>query len=101
MVQSIELFSLVGGGVLCVNTWPQIYKVWKSESAKDLSYLFIILNGIGLTLMNVYGILKSDYSLYIPISISLANTLVLLGLKVRTDHKHAINDNVSVMCCVL
>lgn len=101
MVQSIELFSLVGGGVLCVNTWPQIYKVWKSESAKDLSYLFIILNGIGLTLMDVYGILKSDYSLYIPISISLANTLVLFGLKVRTDHKHAINDNVSVTCFVL
>lgn len=86
MVQSVELFSLVGGGVLCVNTWPQIYKVMKSESAKDLSYLFIILNVIGLTLVDIYGILKSDYSLYIPISISLTNTLVLFCLKVHTDH---------------
>ena len=82
----IELFSLIGGGVLCVNTWPQIYKIWCSKSAKDLSYLFIILNGIGLTLMDIYGILKSDYSLYIPISISLLNTFVLLMLKIKTDN---------------
>lgn len=82
----LEAFSLIGGGVLCVNTWPQIYKVWHSKSAKDLSYLFIVLNGLGLTLMDIYGILKSDYSLYVPISISLVNTFALLALKIKTDN---------------
>jgi len=86
MFVKAELFSLVGGGILCVNMWPQIFKIWKTSSAKDLSYVFIFLNAFGLSMMDIYGILKDDYSLYVPMSISLINTLILLGFKYKNDY---------------
>ena len=80
-----ELLSYIGGTILCVNIWPQIYKTWKIKSAKELSYMFIMLNGIGLTLMGTYGIVIKDKSIYIPISMSLLNTIILMMLKIKMD----------------
>ena len=84
-----ELLSYIGGTILCVNIWPQIYKTWKIKSAKELSYMFVILNGVGLTLVGTYGVLINDKSIYIPISMSLLNTLILMILKVKMDSGRA------------
>lgn len=90
MIQYIELFSYIGGGILCVNIWPQIYKVHITKSSKDLSYYTIILNIIGLLLMSIYGFFKRDLSLFIPISISLISSVVLLFLKLRIENAQCI-----------
>ncbi len=86
MFQYIELFSYFGGGILCVNIWPQIYKIYTTNSSKDLSYYTIILNIIGLLLMSIYAFLKNDMSLFISITISLLSSFILLVLKMRIEY---------------
>ena len=77
----MELLSYIGGGILCINMIPQIYKTWKEKSAKEISYVFLGLNMIGLSMMSVYGIEKRNDELYVPMIISLINTIILIGMK--------------------
>ena len=42
------------GGVLAACLVPQLYKLWATQSARDLSYLFLTLYNLGLTLTFVY-----------------------------------------------
>lgn len=82
-----KILSFIGGSILCINTWPQIYKAYKTKSTHDLSYLFLFFNIFGLSLMMSYGILINDISLYIPMLLSICNTCLLLSLKYFYDNK--------------
>ena len=82
-----QIFSFLGGSVLCINMWPQIYKTYKCRSAKEISYFFLALNAFGLSFMDIYGILIKDVSLYVPISISLLNCVILSCLKFKFDNE--------------
>ena len=42
------------GGVLAACLAPQLYKLWVTKSARDLSYLFLALYNVGLTLTFIY-----------------------------------------------
>lgn len=81
-----EIYSYAGGMILCINMIPQIKKTWEQQSAKELSYMFMGMNVTGLTLMSVYGILQEDKSLYIPMFVSLTNTIILIMLKLKLDN---------------
>jgi len=48
--------------------------------------MFMGMNVTGLTLMSVYGILQEDKSLYIPMFVSLTNTIILIMLKLKLDN---------------
>lgn len=88
-----QLFSFIGGSILCINMWPQIYKTYKCDSAKELSIMFLGLNISGLLFMDVYGFLQKDMSLYIPISLSLMNSIILVFLKIKLDYESTKNVN--------
>ena len=96
-MSNYNLLSFIGGGILCVNMWPQIYKIWITKSSKDLSYLFIATNFIGLSFMCSYGILIKDVSLYIPTAFSIINTSVLCVTKIYLDDRYSYNDVVHVI----
>lgn len=82
-----ELLAYVGGFILAFQMIPQITRLVKTESAKDLSYMFIILNIIGVFFMCLYGFHIKDKPLYITTSFSLINTFILLILKIYYDNK--------------
>ena len=54
-LNSIDLLGLVAGTLTTIAFVPQLVKVWKSKSAKDISYVMFILFITGIILWEIYG----------------------------------------------
>ena len=78
----IQILAYIGGTLLSFQLIPQIYKIIKEKNAENISLLFVCLNWIGLSFMDIYAIMKKDYSLVISISLSLINTTILFFTKI-------------------
>ena len=63
-----KIVGLVGGIMLGICLFPQVYKTIKTESTEDISLAWQILYSIGLTLLFVYSLYFNLWSLYIPAS---------------------------------
>jgi MtN3 and saliva related transmembrane protein len=68
-----DIIGGVAGFLTTVAFVPQVLKVYKSKSAKDLSLSMFIIFCTGVSLWLVYGIKKND----IPIIITNFSTLTL------------------------
>jgi len=76
------ILGFFGGIILSIQMFPQIYKILNTKSTKDISTSFLILNIVGLACMTGYGVVRNDLPLYVPTSISLCNTMIVLILKI-------------------
>ena len=54
-INPIDILGLVAGTLTTVAFVPQLVKVWRSKSAKDISYIMFILFIIGIILWEIYG----------------------------------------------
>jgi len=70
-----NILGLVAGFLTTVAFTPQVLKIWKSRSAKDVSLKTYIAFAAGVALWIVFGILKGE----LPIILWNAVTLVLAG----------------------
>jgi MtN3 and saliva related transmembrane protein len=77
-----DILGYTGGIILSVQMIPQIFKIIKTKSTKDISTGFLILNVCGLTLMSAYGFIRNDLPLCIPTSLSLFMTSIVLFLQI-------------------
>ncbi len=64
---------------------PQIIKMWKTHSAKDVSGLTLIQFAAGVTLWMLYGIHRKDIIIIGANAISLATLLIALGYYVKLN----------------
>ena len=80
-----DLLGYIGGGVLAVTMWPQIWKTYVTKSAKDISWWYLSLLFIGLTQMCLYGVLNKQTPLYVSVSVDMLNVCILSVLKYRFD----------------
>ncbi len=71
-MQEIEIIGLIAATLTTACFIPQVYKVWKEKSTKDISLVMYIVFMIGLALWLYYGIKKES------ISMILANSGTLL-----------------------
>ena len=61
---------------------PQVIKVWKTKSTKDISiWMFLIFN-LGVFLWLIYGILIKNYALIFANTITLTLSLSILVAKI-------------------
>jgi len=64
-------------GVLTTAAWlPQIARTWRSRSADDLSWPYLLVFSAGVSLWLLYGVLSAD----VPVLVANAVTIVLVGL---------------------
>lgn len=80
-----DAFAYTGGSILAAQMFPQLRKIHSRKSAQDISYLFLAMNLIGLSLMTTYSILINDMPLIVTTSLSVFNTMVCVGMKVYYD----------------
>ena len=62
---------------------PQIIKVLKTRSAKDVSIITILQLSLGVTLWTVYGIARGDPIIITANTVTLATLLITLFLYFR------------------
>ena len=82
----MDLTTLVGlaaGLLTTISLVPQVTKIWKSRSAKDVSRKMFITFCIGISLWLAYGIAKGDVPMIVWNSVSLALALCILLMKFR------------------
>ncbi len=90
----INCIGFIGGSILGLQLIPQIYKAYKTKSTNDISTFFLLMNIVGLTLMTTYGVCNNDMPVYLPTSISLLNSLILL-LLVKYNNGNS-NNSISI-----
>ncbi|KAJ3303556.1 hypothetical protein HDV03_003735 [Kappamyces sp. JEL0829] len=82
-----DFFGYAGGIVLSVCTVPQIWHMWKTRSAKDVSIVYASLYSVGLVLTLVYMILVGAFAGTVTISFEACLSIVIVGLKLYLDER--------------
>lgn len=94
MVQLMEFSPRVAGWIGSVAAFcttisflPQLVRVWRLKSARDISMSMFLLYGFGLLCWLLYGVLLSSWPMIVANSVTLALALGILCLKVRYDRR--------------
>jgi MtN3 and saliva related transmembrane protein len=91
MTLHIPLLTLAGYCAAVCTTLsfvPQLIRVWRLRSARDISLTMFLVFSIGVFLWLVYGISIHSIPIILANAITLALSLAILFLKVRFDRKH-------------
>ncbi len=80
----LENFIGTAGGIVSSVTFlPQVIKIWKTKSAKDLSMMTLFFLILNVSLWLTYGLLKTDFPLIITNSIVLTMILIMVYFKLK------------------
>ena len=82
----MDLTTVVGlsaGLLTTVSLVPQVSKIWKTKSAKDVSRRMFIAFCLGVALWLAYGFIKGDLPMIVWNSISLVLALSILAMKLK------------------
>lgn len=82
-MNGIVILGLIAGTITSITFVPQVIKIWKTRSAKDLSVAMLILLLLGVCMWLVYGILIKDIAIIYTNSMVLAMGLLMLYFKWR------------------
>lgn len=80
-----EMAGLVAGFLTTLAYVPQVLKVWRSRSARDISLGMFLLMNAGIALWLVYGLLIESPGLIIANAVTLFLTAAVLVAKLRFD----------------
>jgi MtN3 and saliva related transmembrane protein len=82
---TIDLIGFAAGTLTTISFLPQVVKVWRTQSAEDLSMGMFALFGSGVFLWLVYGLAVGSLPVIVANAITfvLAATIVALKLRYR------------------
>ncbi len=86
---NLEIVGLLAGAFVAVGFVPQILRVWKLKSAREISLTFTIFFFIGGLLWITYGLLFNSPSVIVwnVINVSLLSLLLFAKLKYGMNRK--------------
>ena len=81
----INIFGWLAHGIFLISQIPQIYKVCRTKSTNDLSWLWLLLFTCGNVSLVIYGIGINEKPIFIPSSFELCCNMILIVLKNKYD----------------
>jgi MtN3 and saliva related transmembrane protein len=79
----ITLLGLVAGTLTTLAFLPQLFKVWRSKSAKDISMTWLVTFSGGVLLWLIYGMLLGQIPILLANAVTLGLTLIILFFKLK------------------
>ncbi|MBD1933154.1 MULTISPECIES: SemiSWEET transporter [Cyanophyceae] len=79
----ITILGLFAATLTTIAFLPQLFKIWRSKSAKDVSLEMLIIFCSGVFLWLVYGIFIQALPIIIANSLTLIFNLIILWFKIR------------------
>ncbi len=79
----IESIGLVAGLLTTTAFIPQVWKIYRTKSGKDISARMFSLFSAGIVLWLVYGILLQSVPLILSNAVTLVLSMTIVGLKLR------------------
>ena len=99
MMDSFQFIMLVSSLALAIQLIPQNYKIYKSKSAKDISYITIGITLSGISGIMTYGVHEELVEIWVPPIIQIILTLHMFFMKIYYDNyyeEHELDDDVYV-----
>ena len=78
-----EFFGMAAGTITSITFLPQVIRIWKTKSVKDLSMIMVILLVIGTACWLSYGFLKNDTAIIYTNVLVLIMSLVIFYFKLK------------------
>ena len=77
------ILGYFAGALTTISFVPQVIKIWKTKSTKDISLITFIAFCLGVFLWMLYGIILHSLPVIIANSIGLVLGLIILILKIK------------------
>lgn len=81
----ITLLGLVAGTLTTIAFLPQLVKIWRSKSAKDISLNTLIIFNLGVFLWLIYGIYLQAIPIILANGLTLVFNSIIVWLKIRYE----------------
>jgi MtN3 and saliva related transmembrane protein len=83
MIDVITIIGLIAAAFTTIALLPQLMKVWKTKSTKDISLGMFMLYGCGVFLWFIYGVYINDLPIILANSLAFVQALVILVFKAK------------------
>lgn len=84
---AIEILGLLAGTLTTISFVPQVWQVWKSKSAKDISLGMYSIFVTGVAMWLGYGLLVGSAPVYLANTVTLILAGAVLIMKVIFDRR--------------
>jgi len=81
----IDFFGYSSGVLVGITLIPQVIKVYKTKSTKDLSYIFLIISLFAGIFKLIYGVLINQLPIVVTAPVILIETILIIFAKVAYD----------------
>jgi len=78
-----QFVGTAGGFVSAITFLPQVIKIWRTKSVKDISIITLFLLFLNVSLWLVYGILITDYPIMGTNGIVLSMIIIMIYFKYK------------------
>ncbi len=82
-MDTTTILGYVAGAVTTTSLVPQVVKIWKTKSARDVSLGMFLIFSIGISLWIAYGFFLHSMPIIIANAVSLLLGFIVLGLKLK------------------
>jgi len=82
-MDTITIIGLIAAAFTTVTLLPQLLKVWKTKSTKDISIGMFMLYCAGVLLWFVYGVYLKDLPIILANSLAFIQAVTILLLKAK------------------
>jgi MtN3 and saliva related transmembrane protein len=82
-MDTTTVLGLVAGFLTTIAFVPQVTKIWKEKSARDVSLPTFLAFSLGVALWMTYGILKSEPPIIIWNAVTLALSGAIVAMKLK------------------
>ena len=79
----LTILGIVAGTLTTIAFLPQVWRTWKTKSAKDVSFIMLISFMSGLVLWLIYGIILNALPIILANGITLVLNFIILWLKIK------------------
>ncbi len=77
----VTAIGLIGGIFTTISFFPQVIRIWKTHSTKDLSLVMFLLFSVGVLLWLIYGIILGQLPIIIANAVTLVMAIIILTFK--------------------
>ena len=78
-----DLVGMIAGTLTTIAFVPQVWRVWKTRSTKDISLSMYLVFTAGVVFWLAYGLMLGAWPIIVANVVTLALTGTVLGLKLR------------------
>ncbi|MDR2191369.1 MAG: SemiSWEET transporter [Endomicrobium sp.] len=86
-MSSVEILGFIAGALTTCAFVPQVYKTYKTKSAKDVSMPMFVIFACGTISWVIYGIMSAKPPIYVSNVIIFILAAFQIALKIKYDAK--------------